>query len=78
MVDDRDGEMKTWLEGSAFRTMELNPGDVMSDNKIETLIYFDLMGNDNLIGPPKNLVDAWGKSIVAPLTQIAQHQLAAA
>lgn len=78
MVDDRDGEVKTWLEGSAFRTMELNPGDVMSENKIETLIYFDLMGNDKLIGEPRNLVDAWGKSIVAPLTQIAQHQLSAA
>lgn len=78
MRDDRDGQVKTWLEGSAFRTMELNPGDVMSENEIKTLIYFDLMGNDKLIGPPKNLVDAWGKSIVAPLTQIAQHQLAAA
>ncbi|HSF94119.1 MAG TPA: patatin-like phospholipase family protein [Thermohalobaculum sp.] len=78
MKDDRDGKMKSWLEASAFRTMELNPGDVMTENKIKTLIYFDLMGNDNLIGEPKNLIDAWGKSIVAPLTQIAQQQLAAA
>ena len=78
MRDARDGKMKTWLEASAFRTMELNPGDVMTQNKIKTLIYCDLMGNDNLIGEPKNLVDAWGKSIVAPLTQLAQQQLAAA
>jgi predicted acylesterase/phospholipase RssA len=78
MDPDGNGEVKTWLEGSAFRTMELNPGDVMSKNDVTTLIYFDLMGNDKLIGEPRNLVDAWGKSIVAPLTQIAQHQLAAA
>jgi predicted acylesterase/phospholipase RssA len=78
MRDARDGKVKSWLEASAFRTMELNPGDVMTENRIETLIYFDLMGNDNLIGEPKNLIDAWGKSIVAPLTQIAQQQLAAA
>jgi len=74
---DRDGEMKTWLEASAFQTMEFNPDDVMGDANARTLVYFDLMGNRQLIGAPRGLIDAWGKSIVAPLTQIAQQQIAA-
>ena len=75
-IRDQDGEVKTYLEASAFQTMELNPDDVMGSGEVSTLVYFDLMGNRKLIGEPRNLVDAWGKSIVAPLTQIAQQQLA--
>jgi len=68
------GETKTYLEGSAIRTMQFNPDDVMGDRNIDTLIYFDLMGNRHLLAKPKNLIDAWGKSIVAPLTQLARLQ----
>lgn len=69
---------RTYLEGSAIRTMQFNPNGVMQDRFVDTLIYFDLMGNRHLMGKPKNLIDAWGKSIVAPLTQLAylQEQLA--
>lgn len=67
-----DGTWKTYLEGSAFRTLQLNPDHVMCDNDIDTIIYFDLMGNRHLIGEPKGLIDAWGKSIVAPLTRLAE------
>ncbi|MCJ8308058.1 MAG: patatin-like phospholipase family protein [Hyphomicrobiales bacterium] len=68
------GEEKTFLEGSAIRTMQFNPDNVMQDEEVDTLIYFDLMGNRHLMAEPKNLVDAWGKSIVAPLTQLAYLQ----
>jgi predicted acylesterase/phospholipase RssA len=70
-----DGTVKTYLEASAFRTMEFNPEGVMTDRGIEAVVYFDLMGNEHLIGEPKNIIDAWGKSIVAPLTQLARQQV---
>lgn len=70
-----DGTVKTYLEASAFRTMEFNPDGVMTENDVDTVIYFDLMGNKHLIGEPKNIIDAWGKSIVAPLTQLARQQV---
>jgi hypothetical protein len=50
-----DGNTKTYLEGSAFKT-------------------FDLMGNRNLIDAPRGLIDAWGQSIIAPLTRLAENQ----
>jgi predicted acylesterase/phospholipase RssA len=73
-VEGADGEWewKTYLEGSAFKTLQLDPEDVMSENHIDTVIFFDIMGNRNLIGEPRWLIDAWGKSIVAPLTRLAE------
>ena len=74
-LKDKDGKWKTYLEGSAFKTLQLNPGDVMAENDIDTVIFFDIMGNRNLIGEPRWLLDAWGKSIVAPLTRLAEQGL---
>jgi predicted acylesterase/phospholipase RssA len=74
-LKDKDGKWKTYLEGSAFKTLQLNPGDVMAENDIDTVIFFDIMGNRNLIGEPRWLIDAWGKSIVAPLTRLAEQGL---
>lgn len=71
---DENGNVKTYLEGSAIRTMQFNPDDIMATKGVDTLIYFDLMGNRHLLAEPKNLIDAWGKSIVAPLTQLAYLQ----
>ena len=66
---------KTYLEGSAFNTLELNPQDVMVESNVDTVIFFDIMGNRNLIAEPRWLIDAWGKSIIAPLTRIAERGL---
>ncbi|MFQ5566641.1 MAG: patatin-like phospholipase family protein [Paracoccaceae bacterium] len=66
---------KTYLEGSAFKTLALNPQEVMSENHIDTIIFFDIMGNRHLIGEPRWLIDAWGKSIIAPLTRLAEQGL---
>lgn len=71
----KGGTWKTYLEGSAFKTLALNPEHVMSENDIDTVIFFDIMGNRNLIGEPRWLIDAWGKSIVAPLTRLAEQGL---
>ena len=69
-----DGTVKTYLEGSAFKTLQFNPEHVMCEEKIDTIIFFDLMGNKHLIGEPRWLIDAWSKSIIAPLTRLAQDQ----
>jgi NTE family protein len=71
-----EGEWKTYLEGSAFKTLQLDPDKVMLDNNVDTVIFFDIMGNRDLIAEPRWLIDAWGKSIVAPLTRLAEQGLA--
>ena len=48
-----DGKWKTYLEGSAFKTLALNPDHVMCENNVDTVIFFDIMGNRNLIGEPR-------------------------
>jgi predicted acylesterase/phospholipase RssA len=70
-----DGTWKTYLEGSAFNTLAFPPDGVMMQKHIDTVIFFDIMGNRHLIGEPRWLIDAWGKSIVAPLTRLAEQGL---
>jgi predicted acylesterase/phospholipase RssA len=70
-----DGTWKTYLEGSAFNTLAFPPEGVMMEKNIDTVIFFDIMGNRHLIGEPRWLIDAWGKSIVAPLTRLAEQGL---
>lgn len=66
---------KTYLEGSAFKTLDLDPGNVMAEEDVDTIIFMDLMGNRNLIAEPRWLLDAWGKSIIAPLSRLAEQDV---
>lgn len=63
---------KTYLEGSAFDTLAFSPGEVMRHNLVDTVIYFDILGQRKLIAEPENLYDAWVHSIINPLTRIAE------
>lgn len=63
---------KTYLEGSAFDTLAFDPGHVMSKNLIDTVIYFDVLGERKLIQEPTSVYDAWVHSIINPLTRIAE------
>lgn len=63
---------KTYLEGSAFDTLAFSPGEVMRKNLVDTVIYFDILGQRKLIAEPENLYDAWVHSIINPLTRIAE------
>lgn len=63
---------KTYLEGSAFDTLAFSPGQVMSRHLVDTVIYFDVLGQRKLIAEPENLYDAWVHSIINPLTRIAE------
>ncbi|AXI46735.1 hypothetical protein C1J03_12315 [Sulfitobacter sp. SK012] len=63
---------KTYLEGSAFDTLAFDPGHVMSRNLVDTVIYFDILGQRKLIQEPTSVYDAWVHSIINPLTRIAE------
>jgi predicted acylesterase/phospholipase RssA len=72
------GGVEHFIEGSALSTFELDPDNVMSDARIDTIILFDLMGSRRLMGQPRHLIDAWSQAIISPLTSIAQHAMEAA
>lgn len=76
-VPDGGQEQKTYLEGSAFDPLRLNPDNVMVDNNIDTIIFFDILGHRKLIDEPRDLTDAWVQSIIAPLTRLSENSLAA-
>ncbi|MEE4188398.1 MAG: patatin-like phospholipase family protein [Roseobacter sp.] len=63
---------KTYLEGSAFETLYFGQGGVMKKNLIDTVVYFDILGQRKLIAEPDSLYDAWVHSIINPLTRIAE------
>lgn len=63
---------KTYLEGSAFDTLAFSPGGVMRKNLIDTIIYFDVLGQRKMIREPQSLYDAWVLSIINPLMRIAE------
>lgn len=63
---------KTYLEGSAFDTLAFSPGHVMRRNLVDTVIYFDVLGQRNLIQEPTSVYDAWVHSIINPLTRLAE------
>jgi|GEM_PF-1088814 len=77
LADPKTGEEKTYLEGSAFDPLKLDPGDVMVEEDIDTIIFFDILGHRQLIDEPRDLTDAWVQSIIAPLTRLAENSLAA-
>ena len=68
---------RTYLEGSAFNTLAFNPGQVMSRNLVDTVVYFDVLGQRKLIAEPTSIYDAWVHSINNPLTRIAEMDTAA-
>ncbi|MEO9527849.1 patatin-like phospholipase family protein [Roseibium sp.] len=71
-----DTGTKTYLEGSAFEPLRLNPENIMVDNNIDTIIFFDILGHRKLIDEPRDLTDAWVQSIIAPLTRLSENSLA--
>lgn len=72
---DNEGRQKTYLEGSAFDPLKLDPDNVMVDGDVDTIIFFDILGHRKLIDEPRDLTDAWVQSIIAPLTRLAENSL---
>ncbi len=72
LVDPASGKAKTYLEGSAFNPLEINPDDVMYESDVDTIIFFDILGYPDLLDEPRNLLDAWVQSIIAPLIRLSE------
>jgi len=77
LADPETGEDKTYLEGSAFAPLSFNPDNVMVERDIDTIVFFDILGHRQLIDEPRDLIDAWVQSIIAPLTRLAENNLSA-
>jgi len=75
-LSDGQGGEKTYLEGSAFDPLRLDPDNVMAEGDIDTIIFFDILGHRKLIDEPRDLTDAWVQSIIAPLTRLSENSLA--
>ena len=70
---------KTYLEGAAKDT--LNFKGLLEKRKrkghpvIDTIVVLDVLGMKELIAEPRGLYDAWVKSIIVPLTAIAEDDI---
>lgn len=69
---------KTYLEGAAKDT--LNFKGLLEYRKghpkvIDTIVVLDVLGMEELIAEPRSLYDAWVKSIIVPLTAIAEDDI---
>lgn len=69
---------KTYLEGASKDT--LNFKGLLEERKghrevIDTIVVLDVLGMKELIAEPRSLYDAWVKSIIVPLTAIAEDDL---
>jgi predicted acylesterase/phospholipase RssA len=70
---------KTYLEGAAKDTLNFK-GLLEKRNRtghpvIDTIVVLDVLGMKELIAEPRNLYDAWVKSIIVPLTAIAEDDI---
>jgi len=42
--------------------------------EVDTLVVLDILGEDRLIRKPRNLYDAWVRSIITPLVKISKTE----
>jgi predicted acylesterase/phospholipase RssA len=65
-----------YIEGAALDTLNFNPlttGGKHDD--VDTLVVLDILGEDRLIRKPRNLYDAWVRSIITPLVKISKTEM---
>ncbi|MGF6754974.1 patatin-like phospholipase family protein [Paraburkholderia sp. GAS42] len=70
-----------YIEGAALDSINFKP--LVSDDDgapglhrdVDTLVVFDILGDDQLIRKPRNLYDAWVRSIITPLVKIAKSDM---
>lgn len=69
-----------YIEGAAIDTLSFLPFEgkgATADNHddVETIVVLDILGDDRLIRKPRNLYDAWVRSIITPLVKIAKTDM---
>ncbi|MCP4112871.1 MAG: patatin-like phospholipase family protein [Desulfobacteraceae bacterium] len=61
---------KYYYEGASLHA--LNYRGLKNHSDIDTIVVFDVLGTKNLIRKPRNIYDAWVKSLIVPLVEIAK------
>jgi predicted acylesterase/phospholipase RssA len=67
-----------YIEGAALDTLNLDPfieGSGPHHADVDTLVILDILGDDRLIRKPRNLYDAWVRSVITPLVKISKSEL---
>src|SRR5450830_932828 len=66
-----------YIEGAALDTLNFAPLLSTSGKHadVDTLVVLDILGEDRLIRKPRNLYDAWVRSIITPLVKISKSEM---
>jgi predicted acylesterase/phospholipase RssA len=69
-----------YIEGAALETLNFHPLMTQADGSgarddIDTVVVLDILGEDRLIRKPRNLYDAWVRSMITPLVKISKSQI---
>ncbi|MFC4160324.1 patatin-like phospholipase family protein [Chitinimonas lacunae] len=70
-----------YIEGAAIDTINFralvsdNPAEPGLHTDLDTLVVFDILGSDKLIQKPRDLYDAWVRSIITPLVEISRDDI---
>ena len=62
---------KLYIEGAAVDALNYK-GLIENHPEVDTIVVFDILGCEALIQPPRDLYDAWVKSIIIPLVENAR------
>ncbi|WDZ94455.1 patatin-like phospholipase family protein [Herbaspirillum sp. WKF16] len=71
---------ENYIEGAALDTLNFDPfiagrdGAPAREADVDTLVVLDILGEDRLIRKPRNLYDAWVRSIITPLVKISKAE----
>ena len=68
-----------YIEGAALDTVNFTPftgpDETLAHPDLETLVVLDILGDSRLLRKPRNLYDAWVRSIITPLVKISNSNL---
>lgn len=68
-----DGE--DYIEGAALDTLNFVPLMKQAGRRdIDTVVVLDILGEDRLIRKPRNLYDAWVRSMITPLVKVSKTE----
>ena len=66
-----------FIEGAALDTLNFDPfiEGKGEHHDADTLVILDILGDERLLRKPRNLYDAWVRSIITPLVKISKSEL---
>jgi len=66
-----------YIEGAALDTLNFDPfiEGKGEHHDADTLVILDILGDERLLRKPRNLYDAWVRSIITPLVKISKSEM---